>query len=116
MKLAFTIVLVILTLLAIASGLAKIALTPQDVAFFGRYGFSEPMLIGFGAAQLVGGVLMPFGKSRFVGATIVAITFLVSLVLLVMDGNIPVSIVTAAATLLLVAVMKQSWRANVPES
>lgn len=116
MKLAFTIVLVILTLLALASGFAKITLAQQDLEFFGRYGFSEAMLIAFGAAQLVGGVLIPFRKTRFVGAAIVAVTFLVSLVLLLMDGNIPVSIVTAVATLLLVTVMKQSWRTDVPES
>lgn len=39
-----------------------------------------------------------------------AITFLVSLVVLLMDGNIPVSIVTIVMTLLLGVVMKQSWK------
>jgi len=53
---------------------------------------------------------LPFNKTRFVGAAIVAITFLVSLVVLLMDGNIPVSIVTIIMTLLLGAVMKQSWK------
>ena len=58
---------------------------------------------------LAGGVLLVFSRTRFVGAAIVAVTFLVSLVVLLMDGNIPVSIVTAIATVLLGAVMKQSW-------
>jgi hypothetical protein len=74
------------------------------------------MLIAFGSIQLIGGILMPFRKTRFVGAAIVAITFLVSLVLLLMDGNIPVSIVTAVATLLLGIVMKQSWSGQSAES
>lgn len=109
MKLAFTIILSILVLLAISSGITKITLMQQDVEFFGKYGFSEPLLIAFGASQLVGGLLMPFRKTRFVGAAIVAVTFVVSLVLLLMDGNIPVSAITAVATLLLGVVMKQSW-------
>jgi peptidoglycan/LPS O-acetylase OafA/YrhL len=110
MKTAFSILLVILTLLAVLSGATKIALMPQDVEFFGRYGFSGTMVIAFGAAQLVGGIMMPWKKTRFVGAAIVAITFIVSLVLLLLDGNIPVSAVTTIATLLLFVIMKQSWQ------
>ncbi|MCP5089916.1 MAG: hypothetical protein GY949_03230 [Gammaproteobacteria bacterium] len=109
MKIAFTTVLTILTLLAISSGITKVMLLPQDVDFFGRYGFSNSILIAFGATQRIGGALLPFSKTRFVGAAIVAITFVVSLALLVMDGNIPVSIVTFVMTLLLGVVMKRSW-------
>ena len=116
MKIVYAIVLILLVLLAISSGVAKITLMQQDVDFFGKYGFSNPMIIAFGATQLVGGVLLPFRKTRFAGATVVAITFLVSLVLLLLDGNIPVSIVTLVMTLLLGAVMKQSWRGSPREN
>ncbi|MBT8045314.1 MAG: DoxX family protein [Verrucomicrobiae bacterium] len=116
MKLALTLILVLLVFLAVSSGAAKVALMQQDVDFFGKYGFSNPMLIAFGITQLVGGVLLPFKKTRFFGAAIVAITFLISLVLLIMEGNIPVSIVTLVATLLLGIVMKQSWNAETSES
>lgn len=109
MKTVFSILLAVLTILAVASGLAKVTLTQNDVEFFGRYGFSTPMLIAFGAAQLIGGVLMPWKKTRFAAATVVACTFIVSLAILLIDGNIPVSIVTAIATLLLFVVMKLSW-------
>ena len=111
MKLASTIVLVILMFLAISSGITKIALMQQDVDFFGKYGFTNPILIAFGAMQLIGGVMLAFKKTRFSGAAIVAITFLISLVLLLIEGNIPVSIVTLLATLILGIVMKQSWNA-----
>lgn len=110
MKIAFTIVLVVLTFLAISSGITKVILLQQDVEFFGRYGFSNRILVAYGVVQLIGGVLLPFNKTRFVGAAIVAITFLVSLVVLLMDGNIPVSIATIIMTLLLGVVMKQSWK------
>lgn len=116
MKLIWTIILAILTLLAIASGVGKVALMEQEVEFFGRYGFTDPALMVFGAVQLIGGALLPFKKTRFPGAALVAITFLVSLVVLLMDGNIPVSIVTAVVTLLLVLVMVQSRRIKAPES
>lgn len=112
MKIAIAVLLAILCLLAVSSGMTKILLMQQEVEFFGRYGFSNPMLVAFGAAQLIGGVLLPFRKTRFTGAAIVASTFLVSLVILVMDGNIPVSVITAIATLLLVVVMKLSWQAD----
>lgn len=110
MRVVSRIVLAILVLLAVSSGITKIMLMQQDVDFFGKYGFSDPVLIVFGLVQLIGGVLMVFFKTRFVGAAIVAITFLVSLALLVLDGNMAVSIITLVAILLLGVVMKQSPR------
>lgn len=115
MQVASTVVLILLVGLAIASGVTKISLMQQDVDFFANYGFSNPMLVAFGATQLLGGLLLPFRKTRFAGAAIVAMTFLVSLALLLLDGNIPVSIVTLVAMLLLGMVMKQSWNAAAQE-
>jgi hypothetical protein len=110
MKAVSTIILAILILLAVSSGITKILLMQQDVNFFGKYGFSNPILIAYGLVQLIGGLLLVFTITRFVGATIVAITFLISLVMLLMEGNIPVSIATVIATLLLGVIMKQSWQ------
>jgi len=115
MKTVSTIILVILILLAALSGFTKVALMEQDVEFFGRYGFSNSLLISFGLIQIAGAVLLVQRKTRFVGAAIVAITFLVSLVVLILDGNIRVSIVTGVATLLLGVVMKQSRPAKIAE-
>jgi len=112
MKIAYGILLAILTFLAVASGMTKVLLMQQDVEFFGRYGFNSLGLIAFGAVQLLGGVLLPFKKTRFAGAAIVATTFVVSLVILLMDGSIPVSAITLIATLLLGLVMKLSWRSE----
>ena len=116
MRVVLTIILVVLTFLAVSSGVTKIMLMQQDVEFFARYGFSETMLIVFGVTQLIGGFLLPFPKTRFSGAAIVAMTFLVSLILLIMDGNIPLSAVTAVATGLLGFVMVRSRRAATPKS
>ncbi len=116
MKIVSTIILVVLILLAVSSGITKIALMPQDVEFFGKYGFSSSILFAFGLVQIIGGVLMVSGRTRFGGAAIVATTFLISLALLLMEGNLPVSIVTVVATLLLGVIMKQSWKTAASES
>ena len=110
MKAVSAIIVGILVLLAVSSGVTKILLMQQEVAFFGKYGFSNPILIAYGLTQLVGGLLMIVNRTRFAGAAIVAITFLVSLVLLLIEGNIPVSIITVVATLLTGVVMKQNWQ------
>lgn len=99
MKIFLRFVLVILVFLAVSSGITKILLMQQDVEFFGKYGFSDPALIAFGIAQLIGGVLLVFQRTRVLGIVFVAITFLVSAVLLIMEGNIPFTIFTFVALL-----------------
>lgn len=116
MKVLSTIILVILIFLAASSGITKVVLMQQDVDFFGKYGFSDPILIAYGLVQLIGGALLAFKRTRFAGAVIVAITFLISLAVLLMEGNLPVSIATIVATLLLGVVMKRSWKTASSES
>lgn len=111
MKIVFSSVLIVLIFLAVSSGVTKIMLMPQEVDFFGKHGFSNPILIAFGLVQLIGGILMVIRKIRFIGATVVAITFLISLAVLLMDGNIPVNIATFVAILLLGMIMKRSRNA-----
>jgi hypothetical protein len=108
MKAVSAIILVVLILLAVSSGITKVLLMQQEVEFFGRYGFSTPLLVGYGLVQVIGGFLMVFTRTRFAGAAIVAFTFLISLVLILMEGNLPVGIATVIATLLLGVIMKQS--------
>ena len=107
MKITYYLILAILVLLAISSGVTKIMLMPQDVEFFGKYGFTDPLLIVFGVVQLVGGVLLLLSKTRRLGAIAVAITFLISFVLLVMSKSFPIAIVTLACTALLVFLIKK---------
>lgn len=103
-------VLILLIFLAVSSGITKIMLMEQDVEFFGKYGFTDPLLMGFGITQLVGGVMMTLGKTRFVGAALVAFTFIVSLVILALESNFMMAGITAIATSLLVSVMVVSWK------
>jgi hypothetical protein len=106
MKIIFYIALAVLVLLAISSGLTKILLMPQDVEFFGRYGFSNPMLIAYGLVQFIGGALLAVPKSRVIGALLVAVTFLISAVVLLLSGNIPIALLTLVFTALLGFIVK----------
>jgi len=110
MKLFLKIILIISIFLAVTSGITKIILMPQDVEFFGKYGFTNLMLIVFGATQLIGGILLAIEKTRFAGAALIAITFLISAALLILDNNIPVAIITLVVTGLLGMLMKQSFK------
>lgn len=110
MKIFFYLVLVVLVLLAITSGITKILLMPQDVEFFGQYGFSNPILIAYGLFQLIGGVLLVIPKSRVIGALLLAITFLISAAVLALSGNIPVTLLTLLFTGLLGFIVKFNSR------
>ena len=108
MKVFINLVVVILVFLAISSGVAKVMLMPQDVEFFAEFGFTSTILITFGAFQLLGGVLLAIPKYRIIGSLIVALTFLISAVILVMAGNMVVAIITLICVALLGVVIKQS--------
>lgn len=101
MRILFGIVLTLLILLALSSGVTKVILMQQDVDFFGKYGFTNPVLIAYGALQILGGVLLIIPKCRLYGAIVVAVTFLVSAIVLFVDGNYPVFLITLVATALL---------------
>ena len=108
MNILTTVNLVILVFLATSSGITKVILMPQDVEFYGNYGFTNPILILFGASQLIGGVMLIIKKTRFAGAVLVAITFAISSVVLIMAQKTGFTIVTVITLLMLGVVMKQS--------
>lgn len=84
-KLKFAI-LSILILLGAAAGLVKIIRMPQELEFFQAVGLSELSLVLFGVAQLSGGVLLIFRRSRLAGAVISAIMFLASAIMVCVTG------------------------------
>ena len=112
MKIFINVILIILMFLAISSGVSKVMLMPQDVEFFGQYGFTNSILIVYGVIQLLGGILLVPSKTRVIAALVVAVTFFISLVVLVMEGNISVAIVTLVCIALLGILIKQSFIAK----
>ena len=105
MKIFTKIALAIMVLLAGASGLAKIMLMPQEVAFFAAFGFSNNVLMAFGLSQLLGAGLLLISKTRIFGLLLIGLTFVVSaIVLLVAD-----KVVMAVVTLLFVGLLVFLW-------
>lgn len=112
MKLFLNVILLVLILLAGASGITKILLMQQDVEFFGQYGFTNPILMFYGSVQLLGAMLLILLKTRIIGACLVLITFLISALVLLVAGNIPVTIITLVFVALTGLIIKQSLNAE----
>lgn len=89
MKVATTIVAVLISLLSIAAGAAKIALVPEEVSFLSQFGFTSALTVTFGIAQVLGGLLLVIPTTRFFGSLIVGLAFALSAVLLLIGGNLP---------------------------
>ena len=109
MNILLTVNLVILVFLATSSGITKIMLMPQDVEFFGGFGFTNPILMLYGASQIIGGIMLIMQKTRFAGGIIVAITFAISAVVLIMAEKVGLTVLTFIALFMLGVVMKQSY-------
>jgi len=106
------IVLVSVLLLAFASAIVKIMLVPLEVEFYSAHGFTNSGLIVFGAIQLVGGLLAIAPKIRWLGSLILAISFLVSAVLILKSGNIPFGLVALVFVAFACLITKQSFNAK----
>lgn len=94
MQRAKIIILVLLVLLGAAAGLAKITLAPPEVGFFSGLGLGTLVVVAFGILQFVGALLLPFKKTRLVGAVILDVTFTLSVVMILMTGQIGFALVS----------------------
>lgn len=88
MKIARTVLAVILGLLSIAAGAAKVTLVPEEAAFLQKFGFTDTLIIAFGLIQLFSGVLLIVPRTRAYGASICCVGFAVSAMLLLIAGNL----------------------------
>ena len=80
--------LVLLVLLGGAAGLAKVTQAPPEVAFFQGIGLGAIVVVIFGVLQLAGAVSLIFAKTRFIGAILLDVTFSLSVVMILMTGQI----------------------------
>ena len=108
MKIIYKLLIVIIALLSIAAGVAKVMLTPQEVHFLESFGFNNIVIVGFGAFQIFSGLLLVVSKSRLYGAVLVLIAFILSSTLIMMSGNIIFAIVSFIPVLLTSVIIKTS--------
>jgi hypothetical protein len=86
-KIINLLIVVIIALLSIAAGLAKVMQTQQEMEFLQGLGLNSFLIVGFGLVQIIGGVLLVPKKTRMPGAILVALAFAVSTALIFMGGN-----------------------------
>lgn len=89
MKITITIIAVLLGLLSIAAGGAKIALVPEELKFLSQFGFTNTLTIVYGIIQVLAGILLLIPKTRLYASIIAVLAFGLSVVLLFMAGNLP---------------------------
>ena len=95
-----TLLAVVLGILSIAAGAAKIALVPAEAEFHAQFGFTGAVVISFGLAQLLGGLLLIVPRTRYYGALVVAAGFALSVVLILVGGDPAFAIVSMLPVLL----------------
>ena len=81
------IILIVLVVMSLAAGGAKLLQMQQEVQFFNEAGLGTVPLILLGLIQMVGGGAAILSKSRIPGICLIALGFLLSSIVILMTGN-----------------------------
>lgn len=109
MKYLFMTILVLIILLSMAAGGAKIMNMPQEIQLFTEAGLHPGWLVPFGLLQLLAGLAAIFGRTRLIGATLMALGFLVSSLIIFATGNMGFGIFSLVPVLLSLVIL---WRSR----
>ncbi len=93
-----------IALLSLAAGLAKIGGAPQEIEFLSNFGFSHTLILAYGTAQVLGGMLLAFPKTIRFGAVLSFLCFVLSTLLIFSTGNIIFSLVSLIPVALCVVI------------
>ena len=85
---------VIVALLSLAAGAAKVMKAPQEVLFFEVVGLGPIYMTILGALQLIAGVLVFVPRTRKLGATLAAVAFLISVLMILKSGQTGFAIIS----------------------
>ncbi|MGJ8670530.1 MAG: hypothetical protein ACSHXK_13645 [Oceanococcus sp.] len=108
-KITIYIAVTLIGLLSIAAGAAKIALVPDEVKFLAQFGFGQYLTLSFGVVQVFAGLLLVFQKTRFVGAFVAGLAFMLSSLLLLVAGKYPFSAVSLVPVVIAFAISYNSY-------
>ena len=86
--------LALLVLMSFAAGAAKLMVMEQEIAVFRQAGLNTALVFPFGLVQLAGGLLAIGRKTRHIGVTLMAVTFLASAIMLFVAGSIVFALVS----------------------
>lgn len=102
------ILMVLLALLSIAAGVAKVMQTPQEVAFFQSVGLGAPVLIVLGLLQIIAALMVIPARTRTMGLWLIAVGFVMSSLVIFATGNLVFGFVSLIPPLL------AGWLARTP--
>lgn len=103
MKIFSYVLLVLLALLSLVAGIAKLIQTPAEIEFFASAGLDAVWLYPLGAVQVAGAIMAAIPRTRTLGTLSIALGFAISSLVIFMTGNTTfglVSLVTVALTIL----------------
>jgi hypothetical protein len=100
--------IVVVSLLSIAAGTAKLILAPQEVEFLQSVGLGNPIIFIFGAIQLLSGILLIPNKTRGVGSAVAATGFAISFGLILFNGDFVFAAISILPVGLAIFVLSQS--------
>jgi len=109
-KIVNILIVVIVALLSIAAGLAKVMQTPQEMEFLQGFGLSNVMIMAFGLVQILGGVSLVPQRTRLPGAVLTASAFVLSTVLIFVGGNLAFGLVSMLPIALASVIIYRSVR------
>jgi len=90
----------LLVLLGGAAGFAKVTQAPPEMAFFAGLGLGAMMVVVFGVVQIAGALSLIFKKTRFIGAILLDVTFSLSIVMILMTGQIGFALISVVPVLM----------------
>tara|TARA_R110000751_G_scaffold76881_1_gene155092 strand:- start:4976 stop:5356 length:381 start_codon:yes stop_codon:yes gene_type:complete len=114
MKSVINLLIVIISLLSLFAGIAKVIHSPDEVQFLQHFMFNDFAIILYGVIQIFAAALLSMGlffsynKVAKVGAVFVALAFLLSSVLIFVSGNFMfalISLLPVACTALIIRQM-----------
>ncbi|NMP31529.1 lipase maturation factor family protein [Thalassotalea sp. M1531] len=108
MKIVKLILTLLIALLSIAAGVAKVMAVPEEVQFLNSFGFNAMLIMIYGVIQIIGGVLFAIPKTIKWGAAIIIVGFCISTVLIILDGNYVFALTSLLPIVLAVFVLWQS--------
>lgn len=113
MRIINNLLIILISLLSIAAGLAKVMLAPQEVGFLQSFGLNNTAVITFGVIQILGGALLSHSKVRFYGAIITTIGFLISTALIFVSGDLIFGMVSLLPVILSSVLIIQSAKLHI---
>lgn len=112
MKHVFTVLIIMLALLSVAAGAAKVMLVPEEATFLRQFGFTDTLMMLFGAGQILAGALLVIAGLRLYGALLAALCFAVSSGLLLFSGDVPFALVSLVPVILAGLIARRSIAAD----